>query len=72
MYSSRSRERCTVEVERNQETDTQYHFTSLNRATNAFNQNKESSESECLRVIIKVWSNGIASIFTGQKSWHVD
>ena len=51
MYSSRSRERCTVEVERNQETDTQYHFTSLNRATNAFNQNKEWIESKCLRVI---------------------
>ena len=33
---------------------------------------KTKSESECLRVIIKVWSNGIASIFTGQKSSHVD
>ena len=62
MYLSRSRERFTVEVERNQETDIQYHFTSLNRAK------QTKSESECLRVIIKVWSNGIASIFTGQKS----
>ena len=33
---------------------------------------KTKSESECLRVIIKVWSNDIASIFTGQKSRHVD
>ena len=57
MYSSRSRERCTVEVERNQETDTQYHFTSLNRAANAFNQNKE-------------WEWMFEGHYKGMVKWH--